>query len=97
MVVVHGILVVVLVAIDTTEGVEIPRCGMAFRTSVPFTAMAPAVDGEILGVMVERGWIPGRGAVAHCAVRGKTFPGMVGVGGAVVVRHMTGVAIRRCT
>ena len=52
-VVVNGILVVVLVAIDTTEGAEITWARVTIHAGVPFPIVISAVDREILGVVVE--------------------------------------------
>jgi len=58
-VVIHGVLVVVFMAIDATERGEITRRRMAFHTGVPFPVMGPTVDPEVLGIMVECRRIPG--------------------------------------
>ena len=52
-IVVHRILVVMLVAIDTTEGAEITGARVTIHAGVPFPIVISAVDREILGVVVE--------------------------------------------
>lgn len=53
MVIVHRILIVVLVAIDAAERAEITRGRMAFHAGVPFSIVGPAINPEILGIMIE--------------------------------------------
>ena len=52
------------VAINTTEGREIARSGVAINTLIPFTIMFTTVNGKILLVVIEAGRIPGIGRVA---------------------------------
>ncbi len=52
-IVVHRVLVVMLVAIDTTEGAEITWARVTIHAGVPFPIVISAVDREILGVVVE--------------------------------------------
>ena len=49
---------------DTTKCLIIPRCSMAIGTLVPSFVVRPTINGEILTVMIERRWIPGRFVVA---------------------------------
>ena len=59
MVVVDLILVVMLMAIDTTEHREITSNGMAFDTLVPLLLMLPGIDRKVEIVVVEGRRNPG--------------------------------------
>lgn len=63
--------VIVFMAIDATEQVELPRCGVAFDTLAPFSIVFSTVDREILTVVIPVCGDPGRLVMAQCAVCGK--------------------------
>ena len=84
------------VASGASEFRVIGRVGMAIGALVPFTLVRPAVNGEILPVMVKRSRRPGRFAVATLAIGGEFRRRMVRIGGLVVIRRMTArTSIRR--
>lgn len=53
-----GQLRLVVVAIRTGEHTVVVRVGVALCTCVPFTLVVPAVNGEVVLVMIECGWHP---------------------------------------
>ena len=61
------------------------RVGMAVRALTPLTFMRPAVNGEILGVVVKGGRHPGRFAMATGTISRKLRGYVVGVASIVVV------------
>jgi len=76
------------VAVNTTENSIVAGCGVAFGTTGPNTAMVPAINRKMLGVVVEGSGFPGILAVAVFAARRKLSRNMVGVFGLVVISYM---------
>ncbi len=64
----------------------IGRVSMAIDTLIPLAVMGPAVDGEILPVVVEGGRRPARLIMATGAIRRELSRLVVGIGRLVVVR-----------
>ena len=76
------------VAIDTTEHREIVRCGMALHAVVPCAFMRPAVDREILLVVVPGRRIPGICCMAVLTGRRKLCCTVVRVIGPIIIGSM---------
>lgn len=90
-----GELRLIVVAIRAGEHAIVARVRVALRTRVPLTIVVPAVDGEILGVMVERGGLPSTLTMALGAIHRELGSRVVRVSGGVVIRHMASTACRR--
>ena len=63
----------------------IGRVSMAIDTLIPLAVMGPAVDGEILPVVVEGGRRPARLIVTTGAVGGELGRLVIGIGGLVII------------
>jgi len=94
-VIVDLVLVIVFVAVYARKGRVVATC-VAFNTCVPFTIVPAAVDREVVSIVVKSGWVPSVGIMAHGTVRWEQCRGMAWVIGAVVVRHVAGITVRRC-
>lgn len=68
--------------------------GMALETT---RARMPSGQRKARRAMIERRRGPGSFIVALRTVGGELGSGMVRVGGAIVIRHMAGIAVGRCT
>ena len=95
MIVVHRVLVVVFVAIDAGEHAVFRSVVVAIGTSVPFPVVVAAVNGEELAIMIERRVAPCGLIMAHGTVRAESRCRVVGIGRAVVLRHVACAACRR--
>ena len=80
--------VVMFVAINTPEGREIAGSRVAIDALIPLIFMFPAVDREILLVVIEGGWIPGVRCVAILTSCREAGSGVLGVVCRVIIRQM---------
>ena len=88
--------VIVFVAIDTAEYLEIAGSGMAFGAVVPFSSVFPAVNGEIHYIVVKVCRNPCRFRVAALAVGWELSGAVAGVRRLVVIIGMAAKAgVRR--
>lgn len=83
--VIIGILAVMLVAIDTLEGVEVVGDIMAIGAGIPFIPVLSRKDGEVLRIMIPGRWCPGCGGVTILAGGGESHDIMIGIIGVVVI------------
>lgn len=72
-------------ACQTSKIRPIPRIHVTIRTSRPFTGMRTTVNGEILSVMIKRGWLPGGFIMTGGAVSTELETCMVGIIRLVVI------------
>ena len=79
-------LVVVRVAGQAGELGVVARRIVALGAAAPLPPMAPAVDGEPPGIVVEGRRLPGAGGVASLTGGGERRRGVAGIGGVVEVR-----------
>lgn len=89
-----GKLGLIIVAICTREDTEVAGVGMAGRTGVPNRRMVTAVYGEIHGIVIKGRWYPCAGTMTFGTISREQIRGVVRVVGAIVFRHMAGVAVR---
>jgi hypothetical protein len=78
-------------AIQTIKGAEIAGGGMAFIAFGPSTSVCPAVDWEILGIMVKSARFPGCLAVTRGTVGRESCRGMIRRG-RIVISRMAAIA-----
>lgn len=85
-----------LMATQTTKDHQVARRGVALRTGIPRPLVAPAEDGEVLGIVVEGGRIPFRFGVAASTVRGEADRTVVGgIGGIVIIQMAAHAGVGR--
>lgn len=80
--------------IQTIKGAKIASGGMAFIAFGPSTSVCPAVDWEILGIMVKCTWFPGCLAVARSTIGRESCRGMIRRG-RIVISRMAAIASGR--
>lgn len=70
---------------------------VAVDTLCPFSFVLPAVDGEILPIVVKGGRHPGIFIMAGCTIHRKLQSSVIGVGCVVIIFSVTAFACVRCT
>jgi hypothetical protein len=91
MVISHVRGVIVFVADDTTKGCKIVGSGMAFGAQRPGVFMFPAINWEILLVVVKGRRSPGGRGMAVLASRWETCGSVVRIGSRVIIGGMATV------
>ena len=86
----------VCMAGDAGKISEVVRVGMAFCTLIPLSFMCPAVNGKILGVVVESSRYPFVFCMTGRAIVGELCCLVVGVGGIFILTLMASVTSVRC-
>lgn len=83
---------VVLVAIQAGKG-SIVRCiRMAIGASIPFALVCTAVNGKILGIVIELGTLPGSDAVATFTILGEPRADVIWNRSRLIIGQMAGHA-----
>lgn len=86
---IHPVVVVIRSGIgmagDTSEHAIVRRIGMAISALIPLPVVLPAVYGEVLPVVVERGRLPGRFGMATGAIGRKLEVAVVRLCGLVEI------------
>jgi len=88
MVVVYLILIIVFVAINTTENRIIIWINMAFNALIPFIVMCTAIYRKVHAIVIKSRRLPGRLGMTCGTIRWKLSGLMIRIRGAVVVRCM---------
>lgn len=89
MVTVYAVLVVMLMAIDAAKYCIVAAIGMAVSAKIPFTLMFPAVDGEIIRIMIKCCRRPRALIVTLRTIGRKLSSTVVRVGSIVIVGLVT--------
>jgi len=92
MVIVYLLLIVVFVAINTTEQAEVTGHRVAIYALVPLAVVFSAINGEIHVVVVKCSGLPCIFAVAVLAGSRELGGNMVGVVGRVIIGHVAAIA-----
>ncbi len=96
----HAIMAIIRFRIHMTRNTSkfgiISRVGMAFCTSAPFAFMFAAVDGKVLGIMIEGRRGPGILRMAGRAIGGKHKCAVVGIGRLIKIILVTTYTSCRC-
>ena len=85
----YAIVVVVGFGIGVASGASylgvVVGVGMTIHASIPFTLMCPAVNGEVLCIVIESSGYPFRFGVAVLAIGTELSGLVIGIGGAIII------------
>jgi hypothetical protein len=91
------LLLVMFVAENAFKNRIICRIYVTIRALIPFSLVFAGIDGEKLRIMIPGSLNPIRGIVTLLAISGKPCRSVIGIGGGIIGRFMTGEALRGCS